>query len=45
MIQGADSEQWNITDKEYLPGRVLTVILGKARALVKEEITIGTLAN
>jgi len=27
MLQGADSEQWNITNQEYLPRGILTAIL------------------
>ena len=30
---------------EYLPGGILTVVLEKARALLKEEIIIGPLGN
>ena len=36
MIIGADSNQWDINRKEYLPGGLLSVFLGKSRALIKE---------
>ena len=45
MIQGPDSEEQNVTGKECLPGGFLTVVLGKARALLKEEIARGPLEN
>ena len=37
MIIGADSNQWDINRKEYLPGGLLSVFLGKSRALIKEQ--------
>ena len=33
-IKGGDSKEWGVTNKNYLPGGVLTMVLGKSRVLV-----------
>ena len=36
-IKGGDSKEWGVTNKNYLLGGVLTMVLGKSRALVQED--------
>jgi len=38
-VIGSDSKQWQLTNKNYLPGRLLTIIKGKCRALLQENQT------
>ena len=45
LVKDADSGQWDITRQAYLPGGVVTAILGKARALVKDKIIKSPLGN
>ena len=37
LVIGADSQQWQINQKQYLPGGVLSAFLGKSRSLVNEN--------
>ena len=42
----SDSEEWNTTKYNYLPGGILTVIRGKVAPLIQEdEIHYGKLGN
>ena len=46
LIVGVNSKQWEVTLREYLPGGILSIILGKCRALVQEnEIYKSPLGN
>ena len=38
-VIGSDSKQWQLTNNNYLPGGLLTIIKGKCRALLQESQT------
>ena len=41
-----DSNQWDVTRNNYLPGGVMTMVAGKSHTILNEEkIEIGPLRN
>ena len=46
VVIGADSKQWDVTPRLFLPGRILSIITQKGRSLINEkEIHKGELGN
>jgi len=45
-VIGSDSTMWSLTDNNYLPGGLLTIIQGKCRSILKDDQTnINKLGN
>ena len=45
-IFGNDSNQWDVTRNDYLPGEIISIFLGKRRVLIKDDkVTKGRMGN